>query len=244
MNLIIDLGNTYAKLAVYDDNGDMVEYFYHHGLSLDDLKNFISNHLQIKASILSSVIDNDATIINFLKHEMKCLFLDEHTPLPLKNKYKSPDTLGKDRLADAVGAYTLFPDKNCLVIDAGTCIKYDIITAAGEYLGGAISPGLMMRFKALNTFTDKLPLIQAENNFNQLIGSTTQESILLGVQEGVALETKGFIEKYKEIYPNLVIILTGGDTNFLDKAVKNDIFVEPFLILKGLNAILNFNKNL
>ena len=163
------------------------------------------------------------------------------TPTPVKNLYKSANTLGSDRLASAVGGNFLFPNKNVLVIDAGTCIKYNFINNKNEYIGGAISPGLQMRFKALHTFTARLPLLDIDENYDAIIGTTTNESILSGVEMGAVAEMQSFVDQYKQQYSDVVCLLTGGDANFFEKRLKKPIFADQFLILKGLNIILENN---
>jgi type III pantothenate kinase len=148
--------------------------------------------------------------------------------------------LGADRIALVAGAIEIYDKQNVLVIDAGTCITYDFITAKNEYLGGGISPGMGIRFRSLNTFTQKLPLIEYREEF-QLIGKNTENSILSGVLNGVICEIDGIIEKYKENFGELQIILSGGNTIFFDKRLKNNIFAFPKLLLYGLNSILNYN---
>ena len=166
------------------------------------------------------------------------VILDENTPLPIKNLYETPATLGKDRLAAAVGARAIFPGKNVLSIDAGTCITYDFLTKDGEYLGGSISPGIRMRFRAMHAFTGRLPLVEPED-FTGLIGKTTAESLLSGVINGVCEEIKGLIARYNEQYEDLTAVITGGDHEYLHNKLKINIFAVPDLVLPGLNEILD-----
>jgi len=168
------------------------------------------------------------------------LELDTSTLLPITLNYKTLETLGKDRIALAVAAAQLYPHKNVLIIDAGTCITYDFIDKHKEYQGGSISPGIQMRFKALNTFTDKLPLINPTDNV-ELLGKSTSESISSGVMNGVYSEIDGIIDKYKINFPDIEVILTGGDIIYFDKKLKNNIFANSNLVLKGLNMILDYN---
>jgi len=168
------------------------------------------------------------------------LELSHSLKLPITIDYKTPNTLGKDRIAGAVGAQSLFLKENILIIDAGTCITYDVVEANGTYIGGSISPGMLMRFKSLNNFTHKLPLVPYRE-FNELTGKTTEESILSGVISGIAFEMHGFINGYLEKYSSLKIILTGGDAVYFEKTLKNDIFVNSNIVLIGLKEILNYN---
>jgi type III pantothenate kinase len=149
--------------------------------------------------------------------------LNHKTKLPISIKYKTPDTLGADRVANAVASNDRFPNDHVLAIDAGTCIKYDLVDDNQCYHGGAISPGLTMRFKALNTFTDKLPLVQRSDQ-GMWLGQTTEESIQTGVEHGAVQEVKGFIESYEKEFPNLKVILTGGDASFFESRLKKQIF--------------------
>ena len=162
------------------------------------------------------------------------------TPIPIENLYLTKDTLGVDRLANAVAANSIFPQRNVLVVDCGTCVKYDFVNHKNQYLGGSISPGLQMRFKALNQFTGKLPLLKPEAH-PSLIGDSTETAITSGVINGLVAEIKGVIKSYTSIYENLTVILTGGDASFFDKELKSNIFVEPNLTLIGLNEILRYN---
>jgi type III pantothenate kinase len=239
MKLILDLGNTQTKIAFFEREKVLAIKKYSQ-LSLKELQRILKNNKDISSCIISSVTEYPKGIIKFLKSEMKCIELSSKTPVPVKNLYKTPKTLGYDRLASVAGARKLFPGKNILVIDAGTCIKYDFISSNNEYLGGGISPGITMRFRSLNSFTDRLPLLKKEK-FKKLIGRSTKESILSGVENGVLAEVEGIIARYKKLYPRLKIILSGGDFSFFDNQLKNSIFVAPNLVLQGLNEILDYN---
>lgn len=238
MNLVLDFGNTLIKKAVFQ-NAQLLSFTVTETLDAEHINDLVID-AQINACILSAVINYPQTVLEQLKQIPHVIVLDAFTPLPIKNSYKTPLTLGKDRLACAVGANNLFPDQNVLIIDAGTCIKYDFVTAQGDYKGGGISPGILMRFKALHHFTDKLPLIEWRT-YEELIGATTEESILSGVLNGALEEVKGIIARYKCEYQQLTVVLTGGDYSFFEKALKNSIFADPFLLLKGLNVILEYN---
>lgn len=244
MNLIIDIGNTNAKLAVFQDEKLLEVTTQKKELSSDGITSFSAKFPSLDSAILCAVSDCDAALLSMLKDSFTFIEFNENTPIPIANAYETPDTLGKDRLAAAVGAHLLFPGKNVLVIDFGTCVTYDFVSSSNEYLGGAISPGMEMRFKALHTFTGKLPLI-AHKNHEDLIGKTTEKSILSGVQHGMVAEVKGTIEAYRKQVGGLEVLLTGGDLDFFNPAIsgKNDIFADPYLVLKGLNVILNYNDN-
>jgi type III pantothenate kinase len=166
--------------------------------------------------------------------------LDHKLPLPIKNNYGTPETLGVDRIAAVCGAQQIFPFQNCLVIDAGTCVTFDIIDKDGVYYGGAISPGMHMRFKAVHTFTARLPLISPVPEA-KLIGDSTETSIQSGVINGMAAEMVGIIQRYQVKFNDLRVILCGGDTLFFENKLKASIFASPELVLVGLNSILIYN---
>ena len=240
MNLILDIGNTRIKAALFNSKELIWSSAYS---TLLNFSSEIKNHFsKIEASIIGSVADHTEEVIQILSPKKPLVFKND-TPIPLKNLYKSQATLGSDRLAAAIGAYSLFQHQNVLTIDAGTCIKYNFVNSGNEYLGGGISPGLQMRFKALHQYTDKLPLVHFEPDFIELIGDTTQHSILSGVLTGIIAEVEGIIDRYKKQYPDLIVVVTGGDIDFLKKRLKNHIFAEPNLILIGLNEILLYQKS-
>ncbi|MFA5972064.1 MAG: type III pantothenate kinase [Lentimicrobiaceae bacterium] len=239
MNLVIDTGNTLTKLALFQGR-EMVSFSNFEGVDAKQIVKFCDSNLLIKNAILSAVKEYPSEIDEFLSQRYKTVFFSHHTSVPILNKYSTPETLGKDRLAGVVGAQQLFPASDNLVIDAGTAITYDLITAAGEYLGGAISPGIAMRYKALHTFTSRLPLLDYYNNA-QLIGDDTSTCIHSGVLNGAVAEMEGIIQRYQLLYPALKIILTGGDHNYFDKRLKIKTFAAPNLVLGGLNLILDFN---
>lgn len=210
-------------------------------LTVDHLKMLKDEHPQLTKAILSSVKPKDEELIGFLSENFEVfLELDALTELPIENLYETPETLGKDRLAAAVGANELFPDQNLLVIDAGTAITYDLVSEKNQFIGGNISPGLEMRFKALNQFTGKLPLIKQSEDF-QTIGRNTTDAIRSGVQNGILYEIDRTIDIFNRNYQNLQIIMTGGDSNFFDKKLNYSIFVHFNLTLIGLNRILEHN---
>jgi len=243
MKLIIDIGNTFTKLAVFEKN-DLLRLESTPELSFTLLENLFTEFPEIHSSIISSVKHFDNKIIDLLKSKTKFLLFDTQTRLPFEVLYKTPATLGKDRIAAVAGAMDLFPGENILVIDAGTCITYDLLKSGNQYLGGAISPGIMMRFKSLNTFTGNLPLIEPEYEKEiEVVGNSTKNSILSGVQQAVTAEVDGMIGEYQNRFPRLKTIITGGDYKYFDRSLKNNIFAAPNLVLEGLNKILNFNEN-
>lgn len=240
MNLVIDIGNTATKLAIFESD-ELIEKRQVKSLDAEKLKKILSEYGQIKNSIICSVTHHPIEIEEILIDKSNFINFSFETRIPIKNSYLTPQTLGKDRLAAAIGANEIFPNQNVLCIDVGTCIKYDFLNAENEYLGGAISPGIVMRFKSLKQFTDKLPLITFSNDETKLIGRNTEESIRSGVQLGVIAEINYTIENYHSIFSELRIVLTGGGSSELQKHLKKDIFASPNLILKGLNKVLTIN---
>lgn len=238
MNLIIDIGNTRVKLATIENN-EVQQRWLWPVLEEEKLLRLIARK-KIQQIALSSTRGIDKPMLKRLQKKIPVLLLDAKTPLPIVNSYKTPKTLGKDRLAAVVAANDLYPNKNCLVIDAGTCITYDLITKRGEYLGGGISPGVDMRFKAMNEFTAKLPLVKRKIAV-ELIGNTTDTALRSGGALGVVFEVEGFIKAYRKRFSPLTVLFTGGDADFFVKSLKTKIFVHNNLVLLGLNKILKHN---
>jgi type III pantothenate kinase len=241
MNLVIDIGNTQTKLAVFSG-----KELVHNQVCLDISATVDSlfGRFALKNSILSNVSYTDTALNNYLSERTELFIeLNEHTPLPFENLYKTKDTLGRDRIAAAAGAMEMFPWVNVLVIDMGTAITIDLITSQNQFLGGNISPGLNMRFQALHQNTASLPLLQPEET-NELLGRSTSEAIQAGVINGIIFEISEYINCLSLRYHNLKIILTGGDAHFFVRKLKNHIFVDLNLILKGLNRILEYNEQL
>lgn len=235
ISVSIDIGNTRIKAGIFED--DKLQSVFHFE-NIDGLKLYCNDLPSLTPVIISSVTNDD---LNSFYHRLTNLLILDHTiPLPINNKYETPETLGKDRLAAVIGAALLFENKNNLVIDIGTCIKYDFIDLNKVYEGGSISPGIDIKFKALNHFTDKLPLIDKHNTFNEK-GYSTNKAILSGVMFGTLSEIKGFIEAFSNKYEDLQVILTGGDAPYFVDKYKGAIFAEPDLILKGLYEILKYN---
>ncbi len=241
MKLIIDIGNTRTKLAVFSGSR-LQEVVACRHLTLKELEAVAVKYPRLRAAVLSSVIDYPARIDDFLKEHYAFLKLETGTPVPVKIKYKTPETLGKDRIALAVAARATFPGQNVLVIDAGTTITYDFVNSGGEYLGGSISPGIRMRLKALHAFTGKLPLIENPPLEAVLIGDDTQTAIVSGVLNGTLYEAEGIITAYRNRFPGLQVVLSGGDEKYFDKRLKNNIFALPNFVLTGLKEILDFNE--
>ena len=240
LNLIIDIGNTAAKVALFD-GGEMVEVLTESNQSLDCLEALCVKY-PVEQGIVATVIDlSERVLAALVALPFPLLWLDSKTPLPVTNLYETPETLGYDRMAAVVGANEQYPRRDILVIDAGTCITYEFIDSKGQYHGGNISPGMQMRFKALNQFTGRLPLIDS-NGRKLPMGRDTETAIRAGVLKGMEYEISGYIESMKHKYPELLVFLTGGDDFSFDSSVKSVIFADRFLVLKGLNRILNYNN--
>ena len=240
LNLIIDIGNTAAKVALFD-GGEMVEVLTESNQSLDCLEALCVKY-PVEQGIVATVIDlSERVLAALVALPFPLLWLDSKTPLPVTNLYETPETLGYDRMAAVVGANEQFPHRDILVIDAGTCITYEFIDSKGQYHGGNISPGMQMRFKALNQFTGRLPLIDSKGR-KLPMGRDTETAIRAGVLKGMEYEISGYIESMKHKYPELLVFLTGGDDFSFDSSVKSIIFADRFLVLKGLNRILNYNN--
>lgn len=242
MNLVIDVGNTSIKTAIFSEGILESKKIFRKDDFKNELLQIEANFPEIKHIIVASVGKLKTEDIHFLDQKKGFLSLNQETPVPFKNNYESPHTLGVDRIALASAATVNFPDKNVLVIDLGTCITYDIVTDQGYYLGGAISPGVLMRYKAVNNFTAKLPLLDPIQP-RHFIGNNTAGSIHSGILNGIQFEVDGFIDSYKEKFSDLTVILTGGDAHFLRDSLKNHIFANPNFLLEGLNYILDYNTN-
>ena len=183
----------------------------------------------------------DAALLECLQAFGSFLELGPATPLPIDNRYRSPETLGKDRLAAVVGAYQLFPGASCLIVDAGSCITFDLLEGGGIYRGGNIAPGIAMRLRAMHAFTARLPAVPVDAGDTGWLGDTTESAMRRGAQLGAALEIEGYIALCSAQIGRINVILTGGDADFLAKKLKSKIFVNHHLVLRGLNKILNYN---
>ncbi len=242
MNLVIDIGNSRVKTGIFVKD-KLVKNMAYDTFTLDDLKNIFKENPGIKASIICSVKKYPVSIKTYLKSHSNFDELIPGDTVSVKLGYKTPLTLGMDRLAAISGADFLHKKKNILVINAGTCITYDFLDSKNIFHGGSISPGLDMRYKALNAFTDGLPLIKADTNYKKLTGETTEESIKSGVQTGMVKEIEGIIREYQSKYKNMEVILTGGSAPWLLKSLKIKIKAEPYLVLTGLNVLLSLFQN-
>jgi len=240
MNLVIDIGNTRAKTGIYE-KGDLMGLIIFDDGNVD-IYETIKKYPKIKKGIVSSVKQNEDALIKEIKNAgIKVIYLNQQTKLPIKNLYQSKETLGYDRIAAAVGANYIFPGTNLLVIDAGTALTIDFINNKGEFIGGNISPGIEMRFKALNQQTQKLPLLQKTEDYS-LTGINTNEAIVNGVLNGIVFELEKYMEEYGKQYYDFKTVITGGDAIFFVKKLKNTIFANLNLVLTGLNRILEENE--
>ncbi|MGF1586306.1 MAG: type III pantothenate kinase [Bacteroidales bacterium] len=242
MNLCIDIGNSLAKTAVFSGS-KIVNLRQSPEIGAREIDSLISEFPEINNIILCSVRTHDQDLITLLQKRIaRVLVFDEDTAIPLTNLYKSANTLGKDRLAAITGANNIFPDRNVLVVDAGTAITFDLVDEFNRFVGGNISPGMTLRFRALHEFTGRLPLVSPVENAGLLADNTT-DAIASGVQNGIIFEMETYISRLKEKYSDLEIIFTGGDAKYFDKKLKYTIFVDPNLVFTGLNRILTYNVN-
>lgn len=233
VKLIIDQGNTRTKVALFESDTILKQGVLS---SIDEIAAWSA---QASRAIVSSVNVADE-MLSFLS-AIPIIRLGETTPVPIINRYATPETLGNDRLAAVVAGAKQFSKQNVLLIDAGTCITFDFLNAQNEYLGGSIAPGLLMRAKALHAQTARLPLVTLTSK-SALVGTDTISSMQSGIINGALAEIDGIIDRYKQQYPDLKVLMTGGDAAFFDKGLKNSIFADPNLVLKGLNEILDYNE--
>jgi type III pantothenate kinase len=238
MNLVIDIGNTSTKLALYEE-WKCISQFRINELSCAELEKTLSGNLVEKA-IVSSTKALPPFIQDLFSLNIPSVhILSYRSKLPFKIEYDTPGTLGTDRIAAIAGAFFHYPGSELLVIDAGTAITFDFLSG-GIFKGGNISPGLKMRFKALNTFTDQLPLISQQEEFSNP-GKNTEDAILAGVISGVIYEINEYIRTFETELHNPKIVLTGGDGEFLKDKIKYQIIYKPDIVIDGLNYILEYN---
>ncbi len=242
MNLIIDQGNTRTKIYVFDGQQNIV---YENAVQdrekvLPELRR-ITGQYAVSHSIYSVVGERIDAVVEFLDQTTEFIFFDSSVPVPIKNTYETPQTLGADRLAAAVGANYLFPAQNVLICDIGTAITLDVVSGNAEFLGGNISPGPLMRFRAMHEFTARLPLVGLDET-NTRIGKNTRQAILNGVVWGIVHEIEGYIDFLSLGFKNLRTIFTGGFAYYFGKKMKSTIFVELKIVPIGLNRVIEFNK--
>jgi type III pantothenate kinase len=246
-NLVIDIGNSYIKTGVFNFD-ELIWTDSYTNLDEDILTGLLSEYQPEKAIISSVKKQHTETWEPYLSKHIPLVKFNADMATTVKNHYRTLQTLGLDRLAAVVGAMALYPGANNLVIDAGTCITYDRVDENGNYFGGSISPGLNMRYKALNYYTDALPLLNSDQGFTAKEGDDTATAIRSGVQNGIRYEVEGFIKSYYNAQKPMNILLTGGDSIFFDTVLKNSIFAphiknEPHLVLSGLNAVIQHHND-
>lgn len=243
MNICIDQGNSRTKVALFDTDGKMVKNFVYKVFSSADAERLFALY-PIENSIISSVVNLESSMVNALNRLSKRFVLFDHlTPIPIQNDYLTPETLGQDRLAAAIGAAWLCPNENLLIIDAGSAITYDFVSENGHFLGGNIAPGLKMRLTVLRTMTKKLPKVEVdEQELIPLYGQKTRDAIAAGVVRGIVFEVKGYIRTLGERTAHYHVFLTGGNAPYILNTVQKDVQYEKQLVLIGLNRILEYNK--
>ncbi|MCH2080982.1 MAG: type III pantothenate kinase [Saprospiraceae bacterium] len=239
-NLVIDIGNNRTKLGLFE-NANLVAKEVLSADQQTKILEWLTNH-QPKNIILSTVGQPLPAELEQQIRSSSLYFikLSQDTPLPIQNQYQTPETLGKDRIAAVIGASVHFPQEHCVIIDAGTCITYEVLHARKGYLGGNIAPGLYMRYKAMHEFTANLPLVENEEVLH-IIGYSTKSAMQNGGQLGCLYEIEGFVADMELKIGQLNVILTGGDADFFAKKMKRKIFVHHNLVLEGLNKILSYN---
>lgn len=237
--LCLDVGNTRYKVAVFD-NCDAIIHFNSFYEFEKDIFDKIVEKYQIENGIICSTRNINDDVTHHIQSKLNLLNMDQQLILPVDIRYKTPKTLGKDRLAAVVAATTLYPNQNNIIIDAGTCITFDFVDRSRTYHGGNIAPGIRMRLQAMNAFTDKLPLVEPKLN-QDFLGKSTEEALQNGAVKGAIFEFESFIHHICEIFGPSSVILTGGDANYFEDTNKNKIFVHSNLVLKGLNEIMKIN---
>ena len=240
MNLIIDIGNTNTKIAVFEHDNIIEIDIINAENTIKAINKFLCKHKAINKAIISNVSEtNNSTLINKISID-NVYYLSDKLKLPFNNMYKSKETLGSDRKALVSAAIKHYPNNNVLIIDAGTCITTDFIDASGNYHGGSISPGINMRYGVLSEKTSNLPKLERKHPLH-ITGSSTEDSIHSGIINGIVYEIREYISEYQKQYKDINIILTGGDSDFLSKPLKISIFANRIFLLEGLNFILNLN---
>jgi type III pantothenate kinase len=241
MNLIIDVGNTWVKLAIFSREGLVLLEQITKNDFCHKIRSLFTRYPGIRHSIVSNVGGLEKKELDVVAVFTEVHQLSHTSRTPFKNSYATPQTLGTDRIALATAAFNYNPNRNTLVISAGTCVTYDMVNDYGEYMGGAISPGLVMRYRALHQQTSALPYLEP-SDIVDFIGNSTESSIHSGVVNGICQEIDGVINQYSKRFTDLTVILTGGDAQFLSKRLKNTIFANSNFLLEGLNYLLEYNK--
>ena len=244
MRLLVDLGNTRVKVAVADRAGKIEPVAVAEGFDRELVADLLGRYA-VGSAILSSTRGGTDKEERLLREAgLEVVRFDRSTPLPIAIDYRTPQTLGLDRVAAAVGAAVRYPGRNCLVVDLGTAMTLDLVSADGVFRGGAISLGYSNRLRALNEYTATLPLceplLSGEESF-PLQGKSTQEAIEWGVFHSICFEIEGYQRRLEADFADLCVIVTGGEAKYFEKQIKNAIFAEPNLVFCGLNRILEHN---
>ncbi|CAM2838132.1 type III pantothenate kinase [Flavobacterium frigoris] len=239
MILTVDVGNTRIKAAVFEGDKLLQHFVFMKEELQKNIENILKKFINTSHLVVASVGNVEKQAFLKFEKEVVVYFISHNDSFPFVNGYETPKTLGIDRMVLAAGATFQFPGKNRLVIDAGTCVTFDFVNENDKYLGGAIAPGLQLRYKSLHDFTAKLPLLSLESP-KDLVGNSTSQSIHSGVVNGLVYEIDGFIDEYRGLCSNFIIILTGGDTEFLAKRLKNTIFANSNFLLESLNQTFQY----
>ncbi len=234
----MDIGNTKAKFAVFSNEGNMEEYIVMANPGIRKVRQLHKKY-QIIVGIISSTRNLEKEFLDKVKALFPCYILNEQTDVPIKSEYETPRTLGRDRLAAVIAANAFYPKNSVLVVDIGTCITYDIIKN-GIYKGGNISPGAYLKIKAMNRYTDKLPLVELKAN-KDILGKSTVKALQNGAYHGTKGEIDSFIRVFRKEFDSLKVIFTGGDAKIFAEALNEKVIVRPYLVLEGLNEILKHN---
>ncbi len=239
MNLVLDIGNSLLKAGIFKNN-NLINYCEFNQDYYLNIKSILDKN-PITHSIVANVTESKNKLIELLSKKTNLIKFDSSLKVPFKNCYQTKNTLGKDRIALVSNASKEYPKENVLLIDLGSCITFDFLNNKNEYIGGSISPGLRMRYRSLNNFTANLPLIDPKE-IDCFIGKNTEDSIHSGIINGIISELNSTVDKYKSKYKEIRIILTGGDSKFLFKKIKNGIFANQKFLIFGLNFLIELNK--
>ena len=239
MLITIDVGNSRIKVAVFEQDILLDLIVVDPNEALPFFSEIFIQYPKIEKALFSSVGKFDNHVLDFIQKQVDTLVINQHTKFPFSNHYATPETLGIDRMVLAAGATIMFPNKNRLVIDAGTCVTYDFVDQDNRYFGGAISPGISMRYKSLNDYTENLHWLE-KKEVDALVGNSSEESIHSGIINGLTFEIDGFISQYFHKYPDLTVILTGGDAEFLAKRLKNTIFAHSNFLSESLRLLSTY----
>lgn len=242
MILTIDVGNTQVKSAVFEENILLEKHVFLLSDFEDSVKKILKKFLKIAVLVISSVGKLEIEALNSFQGRVLIYVIDREKKFPFLNKYSTPNTLGVDRMVLAAGAVLQYPEQNRLIVDAGTCVTYDFVDSNNVYHGGAISPGLRLRYEAMHNYTAKLPKLCFEEPYD-LVGDSTIQSMHSGVVNGLTFEIDGYSSQLKAQKENFIIILTGGDANFLAKRLKNTIFANSNFLLESLNLLYQYQIN-